>query len=262
MKIITKAIGVALAATALCGLGVATASAAVPNTARHTPNQLGDPSSFRVDLLNNSTSPLQITSYSGSDWDTADRTPAVGTTVGEGQEIGVFLYSEGGANDAVYLKSTDSTGTIGLNIAQDHIGGESDTVLPGSTLTMNVRSSGDGYNILNITTPTAYSEKMVEAFNTSLDGLHSTGIPAFTCPADHPWLVNQNLSPGRIVPNGVQVDEPGSIGVTIPNDTDDSGDVANGWQSGGASATNWDVSTHSMIIYAHCTNDPAQTYQG
>jgi hypothetical protein len=53
------------------------ASAAVPNTARHTPNQLGDPSSFRVDLLNNSTSPLQITSYSGSDWDTADGIPAV-----------------------------------------------------------------------------------------------------------------------------------------------------------------------------------------
>ena len=102
----------------------------------------------------------------------------------------------------------------------------------------------------------------MEAFTTSLGGLHSTGIPAFTCPADHPWLVNQNLSPGRIVPNGVQVDEPGSIGVTIPNHTDDSGDVANGWQSGGASATNWDVWTHSMIIYAHCTNDPAQTYQG
>ena len=38
MTIITKAIGVALAATALCGLGVATASAAVPNTARHTAN--------------------------------------------------------------------------------------------------------------------------------------------------------------------------------------------------------------------------------
>ena len=65
--------------------------------ARHTPNQLGDPLPFRVDLLNNSTSPLQITSYSGSDWDTADGTPAVGTTIAKGQEIGVFLYSEGGA---------------------------------------------------------------------------------------------------------------------------------------------------------------------
>ena len=57
---------------------------------------------------------------------------------------------------------------------------------PRSTLAMNVRSSGDGYNILNITTPTAYSEKTVEAFNTSLGGLHSTGIPAFTCPAHRP----------------------------------------------------------------------------
>jgi hypothetical protein len=96
MKIITKAIGVAVAATALCGLGVAAASAAVPSTARHTPNQLGDPLPFRVDLLNNSTSPLQITSYSGSVWDTADGPPAVGTTIAKGQEIHVFLYSEGG----------------------------------------------------------------------------------------------------------------------------------------------------------------------
>jgi hypothetical protein len=43
------------------------------------------------------------------------------------------------------------------------------------------------------------------------------GVPLlkYWCPSSHPWLLNVPLSPNRIVPNGVEVLEPGGIGVSI-----------------------------------------------
>ncbi len=107
----------------------------------------------------------------------------------------------------------------------------------------------------------AHSEETVLAFSATLDDLHSTAIPDFTCPADHPWLVDQNLAPGRLVPPGVSVDEPGSIGVSVSTAHGDANNRTTGWQGDESSATNWDVHTHVVSVYGHCTNDPAQSYQ-
>ncbi len=256
MKLTTKTLGVVLAASAVVGLGATAASAA--------PTHLRDAAVFRVDLLNNTTSPLEIYTYIGSDWDTVDpvSTPPIGTVIAPKQDIGVFLYFHGGASDAVGLRPTAYAGNLGLGITQDNFGDSTESVLGDSTLDMNIRPSGDGYNILNITNPQVYTEKTVLAFQTNLRWLSSTGIPAFTCPAEDPWLVNQDLSPGRIVPTGVEVEEAGSVGVTIGGANDDTSGLANGWQANGASATNWDVHDHVVQVYAHCTNNPALSYTG
>ena len=63
-----------------------------------------------------------------------------------------------------------------------------------------------------------------------------------------------NLSPRRIVPYGVAVDEPGGIGVTIPHPATGPGGLASGWTSG--TATNW--GTYNMVtVSAVCTNSAA-----
>ncbi|MEP6649674.1 MAG: hypothetical protein ABJA74_07135, partial [Lapillicoccus sp.] len=109
--------------------------------------------------------------------------------------------------------------------------------------------------------PTGYS---VEAFRETIKPWDSIRIPSLSCPTG--WLTDQNLSPGRIVPKGVQVLEPGAIGVTISEvkssyETDwwnktfrpISGTDADG---GPSTATNWDpFSSHELIVRLHCTTD-------
>jgi hypothetical protein len=107
---------------------------------------------------------------------------------------------------------------------------------------------------------TASSDETVLVYRAELKGLQSVSLPDYQCPADHAWLKDANLAPGRIVPPGVSVDEPGSIGVTIQHAHNGTGNLAVGWNSDESSATNWDVNSHLLSISATCTNDPDQAY--
>ncbi len=125
--------------------------------------------------------------------------------------------------------------------------------------TASAATPGDGHRGVSITDNATDSTTSVVAYHGYLTGLQSVSLPAFTCPADYPWLVDQNLSPGRIVPPGVRVLEPGGIGVTIGAHTRDTDSRANGWRSG--SATNWSPSPQILTVSAVCTNNRAESYR-
>ncbi len=111
-------------------------------------------------------------------------------------------------------------------------------------------------------TPPAYSSNRVLVTDITLHGWQSATLNGWHCDAEHPWLVNYDYSPGRIVPLGVEVVEPGGVGVTEEGDfTTGASNGISGWQNGGDSATNWDVVDRHLQIWAHCTNDPNQAYQ-
>ncbi|MGD9985156.1 hypothetical protein [Pseudonocardia sp.] len=105
------------------------------------------------------------------------------------------------------------------------------------------------------------ADETVQAYRAQLNGLQTVHLDDFQCPADHPWLEDANLSPGRIVPPGVDVDEPGSIGVTISSEKADASGLTTGFSGEGSSATNWDVHAHVLAVSAVCTADRAQAYQ-
>ena len=104
----------------------------------------------------------------------------------------------------------------------------------------------------------------VEAFRESVKPWDSIKIPSLSCPRG--YLYDENLSPGRIVPKGVQVLEPGGIGVTI---SEVKGLTTTDWWNrtyhvtsgtdadrGPSSATNWDPFTsHELVINLTCTTD-------
>ena len=111
----------------------------------------------------------------------------------------------------------------------------------------------------------------VTAFHETIKPWDSIAIPSLSCPAGS-YLQNVDLSPGRIVPKGVQVIEPrfglepgGAIGVTIgaAKATPEmrqgvtlcplTGTNADGAIS---SATNWDPAfPHDLVIQLSCTTD-------
>lgn len=125
--------------------------------------------------------------------------------------------------------------------------------------TTSAATPGDAHSGVSITDKATDAGTSEVAYRGYLAGMQSVSLPAFTCPADYPWLVNQNLSPGRMVPDGVAVDEPGGIAVSIGDPTRDTHSRANGWRSG--SATNWKFSPQNLIVSAVCTNNPAESYQ-
>jgi hypothetical protein len=95
-----------------------------------------------------------------------------------------------------------------------------------------------------------------------LAGLQSTDLGSFKCPSDHPYMWNRALAPGRSVPEGTEVHEPGSIGVTMDQFREVLGPDGNGYLAGHtdvlSSATNWDLSTHDYAIVYYCTSDTGQ----
>ena len=96
------------------------------------------------------------------------------------------------------------------------------------------------------------------AFRETIKPWDSINIPSASCQQDA--LEDKVYSPGRIVPNGVEVVEPGGIGVTITK-ASDNGRYPNGIDSasGQSSATNWDpFSSREPAIVLHCTKDPAK----
>src|SRR5436190_15017180 len=97
------------------------------------------------------------------------------------------------------------------------------------------------------TTDPAFTVTTYEVFRETVKPWDSIKIPSRSCPVG--YLHNENYSPGRIIPAGVEVVEPGVVGVTITRSTDDvayggdrqikpiTGSVASDSASG---ATNWD----------------------
>ena len=111
---------------------------------------------------------------------------------------------------------------------------------------------------------------VVTAFFETIKPWDSISIPSLACP-EGSYLQSGDWSPGRIVPNGVEVLEPryglapgGAIGATIPTPVrvavrTETGAVkyaASGTDGGGASATNWDfTASHDLVIKLHCTTN-------
>ena len=102
-----------------------------------------------------------------------------------------------------------------------------------------------------------------EVFRETVKPWDSIKIPSRSCPGG--YLHNHNYSPGRMVPAGVEVVEPGGVGVTIAKATGPvsvengrliqpiSGYDANHAYSG---ATNWDpFASHELVLKLHCTWD-------
>ena len=101
-----------------------------------------------------------------------------------------------------------------------------------------------------------------KAFRETIGPWDSITIPSLSCPTG--YLVDERLSVGRIVPKGVQVLEPGGIGVTISYVKDAT--VVDYWgqtlhlttgtdaERGHSTATNWDpFSSHELVINLACT---------
>jgi hypothetical protein len=102
-----------------------------------------------------------------------------------------------------------------------------------------------------------------EVFRETVKPWDSIKIPSRSCPVG--YLQNQNYSPGRIVPAGVEVVEPGGVGVTITKSTGPVG-VENGRlvqpitgfdaDHSYSGASNWDpFSSHELVVKLHCTLD-------
>ena len=108
----------------------------------------------------------------------------------------------------------------------------------------------------------------VTAYTKDLSPWQTVSLPAFACPADYPYLVAANFSPGVIVPPGVKVEQTGAVGVYI-NGEDlrfgykngtyywwGYGTLANGVDGDIASATNWDpLHDHRLQIDLNCTSN-------
>jgi hypothetical protein len=108
-----------------------------------------------------------------------------------------------------------------------------------------------------------WTETTVEAYRVTLPPWHSTKIPKASCPTGMN-LVDRDYSPGRIVPRGVEVIEPGYIGVHINQPSTwsyyeggDEWQVLNGLSGSDIrEATNWDpFASHELVITMHCTNN-------
>jgi RTX calcium-binding nonapeptide repeat (4 copies) len=104
----------------------------------------------------------------------------------------------------------------------------------------------------------------------SLSGLWSNEyVPAYKCPASHPYLYAQNYAPfGTSLPKGVEVAGLGPIGVSITGRLTVSGGIfglsshAAGTRTGGAnsSATSWSLDTNSYQVKLHCAKNVDNGY--
>jgi hypothetical protein len=78
------------------------------------------------------------------------------------------------------------------------------------------------------------------------------------CTEGYANLVNQDYSPGRIVPRGVEIRESGGVGTSAVLK------VADGYVSGieGLSMTNWAITPRTVTVIMHCTPDSGRWYKG
>ena len=120
---------------------------------------------------------------------------------------------------------------------------------------------------------------VVPRFHESIKPWDSITIPAMSCP-DGSYLLDEHLSPGRLVPPGVEVIElrnglepAGAVGVTIRDARAVAVEVKPGSYAlplvgtradrGFSSATNWDPgASHTIVIRLHCTTDLGKAAKG
>lgn len=122
--------------------------------------------------------------------------------------------------------------------------------------------TGAGAAVATASTTRADSYTM-EAYRETIKPWDSVKIPSLSCTTG--WLQDVELSPGRIVPKGVQVLEPGGIAVTISDVK--STQVTDWWHKshfpitgtdadgGPSTATNWAFTSQELVINLHCTTD-------
>jgi hypothetical protein len=121
------------------------------------------------------------------------------------------------------------------------------------------------------TTSTASTDTtVIEGFRETIKPWDSISIPSLSCPSGS-WLKDQDLSPGRGVPRGVEVTgDSGWIGTTISAveheyvTVDGVGGTPIQYRPitgttndrGVSTATNWDAfSSHELVINLHCTTN-------
>jgi hypothetical protein len=113
--------------------------------------------------------------------------------------------------------------------------------------------------------PPAPTDKTVEVFRATIKPLDSITIPSTSCGTDY-LLQNTDVSPGRIVPRGVEIaGDSGWIGTTIshsayrshnPKGTEVWLHHGTDASTGASTATNWDPFTsHELVVNLHCTVD-------
>lgn len=112
-----------------------------------------------------------------------------------------------------------------------------------------------------------------EVFRQTIKPWETVQIPKLSCPPGS-YLENRHLAPGRIVPKGLEVIEPGAIGVTINEVTKEDvfwGGTLYSMHVGTdpdrlysvSSATNWDLfSSHELVINLSCTTEPVEGARG
>jgi hypothetical protein len=97
-------------------------------------------------------------------------------------------------------------------------------------------------------------------------------VPAYECPGGHPFLLNVSYAPyGTTLPNGVQVQGLGPIGVSIRGTADTPLDATVTFNTEyretrtltgfpWSSATNWTIEPRSYRVILHCTKDSDRGY--
>jgi hypothetical protein len=104
-----------------------------------------------------------------------------------------------------------------------------------------------------------------EVFRATIKPLDSITIPSTSCGTNY-LLENADVSPGRIVPRGVEIaGDSGWIGTTIthsayrshnPNGTEVWLHNGTDASKGASTATNWDpFNSHELVVNLHCTVD-------
>jgi RTX calcium-binding nonapeptide repeat (4 copies) len=145
---------------------------------------------------------------------------------------------------------------------------------PTTHTAQNKPVSGDGINDDPFIAP-CDNEKQVNCTVSSFPGRSLSGlwaneyVPAYKCPASHPYLYSQNYAPfGTALPRGVEVTGLGPIGVSITGKLTVSGGFLNltsyaaGTRTGGASssATSWSLDSNSYQVKLHCTSNVDNGY--
>ena len=119
---------------------------------------------------------------------------------------------------------------------------------------------GAGLAAADSPAPSSTTNYTVDGMRQYIRPLESITVPTMLCGSGG-YLQDREYSPGRMVPQGGEVIEPGGVGVIIkaptygPVDPTGSFRPAIGTDERLSSATNWDLTVHELQIKLHCTTD-------